>query len=52
MKAVNAKVLGRRVKAEHNGHEWEVDIMLFVDETAFIADSPERLQILNKLMWF
>lgn len=50
MRQINARVLGRGVKLELNGHEWEINHSSYADDAVFIPDSVESLQnVINVL---
>lgn len=38
------QVMGRGIRLEQNGHEWEINKLLYADDTVLIADSEESLQ--------
>ena len=45
MREVNARVLGRGLKlVDGNDNEWEMNQLLFADDTVVVADSEEKLQ--------
>lgn len=44
VREVNARVLGRGLKlVGENDHEWEVNQLLFADDTVLVADTEEKL---------
>ena len=44
VKEVNARVLGRGLKlVEENGGDWELNQLLFADDTVVVADSEVKL---------
>ncbi|XP_068246283.1 DNA-binding protein D-ETS-6-like [Palaemon carinicauda] len=50
MREVNARVLGRGLKLiDERDHEWEVNQLLFADDTVLVADSEEKLGRLVKV---
>lgn len=44
MKEVNARVMGKSMKLEHESREWEINQLLYEDDTVLIADSEKQLQ--------
>ena len=55
MKEVNARVMGKGMKLEHESKEWEIYKLLYADDTVLIADSEEQLQkmvnVFGKVCW-
>ena len=44
VREVNTRVLGRGLKlVDANGNEWELNQLLFVDDTVVVADSKRKL---------
>ena len=45
VREVNARVLGRGLElVDGSGGSWEVNQLLFADDTALVADSEEKLE--------
>ena len=48
VREVNARVLGKGLELLNaNGRRFEINLMLFLDDTALVADSEEQLCILG-----
>lgn len=49
MREVSARVFGRGVEFQHNGHEWEINDLLHEDDTVLVAALPKSLQRLDNV---
>ena len=49
-RGVNARMLGRRLKLVHgNDNEWELNQLLFADDTVVVADSEKAVPVSDRI---